>query len=590
MHYYRYVFCFLATLPFDASHSADNWKSRFPTPFEDSDGWETAEYDGAIEYYRRLAEANERVSLHTMGKTDSGHPLHLVLVTGSDNVDMDSVRRDARSVMLINNAIHPGESDGVDASMAFARDLAFDRDRYSQMLNKVIVAIIPLYNIGGALNRNTGTRANQNGPREYGFRGNGRNYDLNRDFIKCDTLNARSFARIFQSLDPDLFIDTHVSNGADYQHVMTTSQSQKDKLGMQLGAYLHETFEPRLFTGMQQAGFPTVPYVNSGGGPPEKGYPQFLETPRYSTGYAGLFQTMGYMTETHMLKPYPQRVAATRTFLDQAVALLADQGATIQQIRQRDRKAYPRQTRVPISWEVDETRPSLLEFQGFHATFIDSNVTPGKRLFYDRQQPFTRDIPYYNNYKVSKSIELPAGYLIPREWHSVIELMKLNSVEVQVLSEEARVDAEVYRIEEVGSRSTPYEGHYFHDTVTLSVTHEEYAARHGDVIIPIDQDRARYVVETLEPEAMDSLFRWNRFDTVLQRKEYYSPYVFESSAEAMLAADVELKKDFELRKTQDDQFAEDRQAQLNFLYQRSPHYEKSHRRYPVVRLRSLPPK
>ena len=588
MPHYRLLISLLAISIYHANVTAEDWKDNFQTPFETSDGWQTADYETAIRYYQRLATTCEQVTVHKMGKTDSGLPLHLVLITGDNPVDIDNVRSDARSVMLINNAIHPGEPDGVDASMAFARDLAFDAPRYAADLDKVIIAIIPIYNIGGALNRNTGTRANQNGPREYGFRGNGRNYDLNRDFIKCDTLNARSFAQIFHLLDPDLFIDTHVSNGADYQHVMTTSQSQKDKLGLQLGTYLHETFEPRLFEGMKQAGFPTIPYVNSGGRPPEQGFSQFLETPRYSTGYTGLFQTMGYMTETHMLKPYPQRVRATRKFLDLAMELLAAEGETIQKIRRHDRQTYHNQTRVPIAWEVDDNNPSRLEFHGYTAKHIDSKVTSGKRLLYDRQQPFIQNIPFFNNYKVSKSVKLPAGYLIPREWHSVIDLMDLNRVEMQVIEKDLQLDGEVYRIEAVESRSAPYEGHYFHDQVKLSVATEKLRLRPGDVIIPIHQDLARYVVETLEPAAMDSLFRWNRFDTILQQKEYFSPYIFENSAEQMLAADPQLVKELQSMKIKDEKFAKDSKAQLEFLYKRSKHYETSHRRYPIARLLSLP--
>ncbi len=588
MRHYLLLTCLLPIVPGSVHSVAKDWREQFQTPFEKSDGWETADYHSAIRFYQDLAKASQHVTISQMGKTDSGIPLHLVLIFGGNQLDLASVRRNDRSVMLVNNAIHPGESDGVDASMAFARDLAFDEQRYGAALNNVIVAIIPLYNIGGALNRNAATRANQNGPREYGFRGNGRNYDLNRDFIKCDTRNARSFAQIFHLLDPDLFIDTHVSNGADYQHVMTTSQSQKDKLGQQLGKYLQEIFEPRLFERMKQAGLPTVPYVNSGGRPPEQGFSQFLETPRYSTGYTGLFQTMGYMTETHMLKPYPQRVNTTREFLNQAVELLAAEGGTIQQIRQKDRDAYHRQTQAAIAWEVDLNQPSRLEFHGYESEYIDSNVTPGKRLFYDRKKPFVRNILFFNNYRVSRSVSLPAGYLIPREWHSVIDLMKLNLVEVQVVERDTQLKAEVYRIEEVESRSTPYEGHYFHDTVTLSVAPEKFRARAGDCILPIHQDRARYVVETLEPAAMDSLFRWNRFDTILQQKEYFSPYVFENSAEEMLAADPQLQKEFNTRRKADAQFAADRNVQLEFLYKRSKHYEKSHRRYPVVRLLNLP--
>ncbi len=568
--------------------AADVHKTEFPTPFERSDGWDTATYESGMQYYAKLAGASQRVTVHTMGNTDSGQPLSIVLITDENHIEPADVSKDTRTVMLINNAIHPGESDGVDASMAFARDIVCDGEAYDKLLKDVIVAIIPFYNIGGALNRNSGTRANQNGPREYGFRGNGRNYDLNRDFLKCDTLNARSFAEVFHLLDPDFFIDTHVSNGADYQHVMTTSQSQKDKLGLSLGQYMHTKFEPMLFTAMSGAGYPTIPYVNAGGSPPENGFDQFLETPRYSTGFAGLFHAMGYMTETHMLKPYPQRVAATRVFFDAALTLLAKEGKHIQLLRQRDRSTYYQQEYVPIAWEVDRNHPARLEFHGYEASQVPSSVTGGTRLFYDRNKPFVRQIPYFNKYRVAESVKLPAGYLIPREWHTVIGLMKVNSVAMRVIKTPASVPAETYRIDNVKSRTTPYEGHFFHDAVELTTETEQIGLREGDVVVPIDQDRARYVVEALEPKAMDSLFRWNRFDSVLQQKEYFSPYVFEKTAEKLLAENRALREAFNSRKQADVEFASDRRAQLNFLYKRSKNYEKSHRRYPIARLLSLP--
>ncbi|MEM7314735.1 MAG: M14 family zinc carboxypeptidase [Planctomycetota bacterium] len=564
------------------------WRTRFETPFEKGDGWDSADYRSAIEFYRDLASESPLVTISEMGKTDSGFPLHLVLVARDQKENGKQLRHDPRSIMLINNAIHAGEPDGVDASMAFVRDLAYDEQRFGKILEDVIVAVIPVYSIGGALNRNSGTRANQNGPREYGFRGNARNYDLNRDFVKCDTLNARSFASIFQLLDPDLFIDTHVSNGADYQHVMTTSHSQKDKLGLKLGTYLHEVFEPKLFGQLRERGLHTIPYVNSGGDPPDKGFPQFLETPRYSTGFAALFQTMGFMTETHMLKPYPQRVEATGEFLRAAVELLAIEGNRIQEIREQDRGAYYRQTLAPLQWEVDWENPSKLEFHGYEANVIESRVTSGQRLRYDRNKPYVRDIRYFNNYTASQRVKLPAGYVIPRQWRNVIELMEINQVEHRVVDKAMNVSVEAYRIEDVKSRATPYEGHHFHDVVKLSTSREEMVVRPGDVIVPIKQDRARYVVEMLEPQAVDSLFRWNFFDTILQRKEYFSPYVFEDAAEKMLAEDPKLRSDFESRKRDDEQFASDPKTQLQYLYQRSAHYEKAHRRYPVARLLTLP--
>ena len=297
---------------------------------------------------------------------------------------------------------------------------------------------------------------------------------------------------------------------------------------------------------------------------------------------------MGYMTETHMLKPYPQRVAATRAFFDASLKLLAQEGKSIQLLRQKDRDTYRRRESAPIAWEVDRNHPARLEFHGYEASQVPSTVTGGTRLFYDRDKPFVRNIPYFNEYKVTQSVTLPAGYLIPREWHTVIDLMETNSIVMRIVNTPVTVPAETYRIDSFQSKTTPYEGHFFHDTVELTTVKETINLREGDVIIPMDQDRARYVVEALEPQAMDSLFRWNRFDSVLQQKEYFSPYVFEKTAEKLLADNQALREEFTARKNSDPVFAADRRAQLTFLYQRSANYEKSHRRYPIARLMKLP--
>lgn len=581
------LFFFIAAISCQAASAFDEPTDPLATPFEIGDGNDSADYDSAIDFYRRLSNKSANVRIDEAGLTDSGKPLHLVLVSSDSDFDVGSNRRKGRSVLLINNGIHPGETDGIDASMAFVRDLTIASDEVRRQWEHVLIAIIPVYNIGGALNRNSGTRANQNGPREYGFRGNARNYDLNRDFIKCDTRNARSFAKIFHRLDPDLLIDTHVTNGADYQHVMTTTHSQKDKLGGQLGAFFAKTFEPAIFADMESVGFPTIPYVNSGGSPPDEGFPQFLDSPRYSTGYAALFQTMGFMTETHMLKPYPQRVAATQAFLDSSLKQLAEHGEEIQTIRQSDRTNYHQQQSLPISWQLDRNNPSRLTFMGYEASHIASKVTPGNRLFYDRTMPFTKDIIYYNSYVPKQTVVPAAGYLIPAGWHDVMALMKLNKVEMSIVTEAIEVHGEQYTIADFTSGTSPYEGHFMHREIKLSKADVTVTAQPGDAIIRLPQQHARYAVEALEPAATDSLFRWNYFDTILQRKEHFSSYVFEESAAKMLQKDKKLRDRFEDRKSSDSEFAASRRAQLQWLYERSKHAEKAFRSYPVIRLKNV---
>ncbi len=219
-------------------------------------------------------------------------------------------------VILINNGIHPGEPDGIDASMMLVRDIVVGK---LQLANNIALAIIPVYNIGGCLNRNAFSRANQNGPKEYGFRGNAQNLDLNRDFTKNDSKEAKAFAQIFHLLDPDILIDNHVSDGADYQHTMTLLTTQYDKLGDNLGAWLKNNFEPQLYKGMAEKKWDMTPYVNFETETPDKGMEMFYDPPRYSSGYAALFQTIGFVPETHMLKPFKERVLSTYALMQTVI-------------------------------------------------------------------------------------------------------------------------------------------------------------------------------------------------------------------------------------------------------------------------------
>ena len=287
------------------------------TPFELSGKKETTTYPAAIAYYQNLVKGCPEAKLLSYGSTDFGKPLHLLVLSKDKVFDPAAIRKSNKRILLINNGIHPGEPEGIDASMMLARDLI----KGNKIPKNVVIAIIPLYNIDGSFNRTGTSRANQNGPVAYGFRGNSKNLDLNRDFIKTDSKNSAAFQLIFNTWQPEIFVDTHTSNGADYQYVMTLIPTQKDKLNGILSNYLTQTLVPGLYSRMEQQGYPMIPYVNSIGETPESGITGFIESPRYSTGYTTLHNTIGFMPETHMLKSYDLRVDATYKLL-QAPALL----------------------------------------------------------------------------------------------------------------------------------------------------------------------------------------------------------------------------------------------------------------------------
>jgi hypothetical protein len=556
---------------------------QYQTRFEASGGKQTPTYQEGIDFYKLLAKDFPQIQITEKGLTDSGKPLHLVLYSKNEIFDIKKLKSQQKAILFINNAIHPGESDGVDASMLLLRDIAVNPKKFPELEN-VVLAIIPFYNIGGTLNRNSTTRTNQEGPEEYGFRGNARNYDLNRDFIKNDTRNARSFAAIFHELDPDLFADTHVSNGADYQYVMTLDYAQKDKLGGKLGQFNDRVFLPYMYKHLKESGFEATPYVNSWGQTPDKGFVQFPDWPRYSTGYAALFHTIGVMTETHMLKPYDKRVASTYAYLLGNIKFLARNRKELLRLRKETKESVKTQEKFAVTWQVNKDKNTQIEFKGYEPEYIPSKVSGAQRLHYNRSKPFTKKIPFYDTYAPLDEVTKPVAYVIPQGWYNVIDLLKLNRVEVKQLEKDTEMEVETYYIDSSQTSKQPFEGHYWHTDVTLRTEKQKIAFKQGDWYIPVNQWTNRYIVETLEPKGVDSFFKWNFFDTILQSKEHYSGYVFEDLAAELLSKDAALRAKLQQKRKSDPEFAKNGNAQLDFIYNNSPYREKEYMRYPVFRV------
>lgn len=552
--------------------------STLLTPYERGNGNQTATYAETIAYYQLLAHKfTTHARLIEAGKTDVGKPLHIFAI--SNDGDFRPNRPDRR-VVLINNGIHPGEPEGIDASMLLARNLLTTQ---KHLLANTLVIIIPVYNIDGMLNRTAYSRANQNGPEHYGFRGNARNLDLNRDFIKCDSRNAKSFVELFQYWQPDVFIDTHTSNGADYPYTMTLISTQHNKLGGKLGKYLHTTFEPLLYENMRTKGEEMCPYVMSFNETPESGIFEFLETPRYSSGYAALFQTLAFVPETHMLKAYTPRVNATLKLLDSFLEIVATEGETIANLRKQDREAVKTQTEFPIRWQLDTTQHRKLKFKGYTAEHKPSGVSGLPRLYYNRDRPFEKDILFYNQYRPTLTVRKPYAYLVPQAWEEVIQRLQLNGVVMKRLTKDMIIEVEAYRILN-NPVTTPYEGHYVHNKIELTKANEKIQYHAGDYVIIMDQIANRYIVEVLEPQSNDSFFAWNFFDSILMQKEYYSSYVFEDLANELLDKNPSWRVELENHCAQDMGMVDNAYAQLDWVYKKSDYYEKTHRRYPVSRL------
>lgn len=540
----------------------------------------TYTYTEAIETYKELAKTSpEFCTIKEVGQSDYGEPIHLFILNKSGEFDQKAFRE--KPVLLLNNAIHPGEPCGVDASIQLVKNLL---NTSKKIPENVIIAIIPIYNIGGAQNRGCCSRANQNGPEMYGFRGNSKNLDLNRDFIKADSKNTLAFYRIFHLLKPSVFIDAHTSNGADYQHKMTLITSQLNKMTPRLAEYVKSKLNPYLFEKMKADSLPMVPYVHTLNKIPDNGILDYLETPRYSTGYTNLFNTISYVTEAHMLKPYPERVLATLTFLQHTVAFMNENAEELKKLKQKANTDCIAHSQLALNWKLDTTQFEFIDFKGYTAEYQKSKVTKIDRLCYNRKKPFTKKVKYFNHYTSNTFVTVPTYYAIPQSWDAIVYLLKANDIDVFQLNEPIAINSESYYITSYQTTKTPFEGHYLHYDVDVLAVEKPILYRKGDYIIPVKNEALRFIVETLEPQAPDSYFAWNYFDAILQQKEWFSPYVFEDEAYEMLKNDPELHQEFKLKRESDSSFASNDFAQLYFLYKRSSHYEKTHNLYPITRI------
>ena len=543
----------------------------------------------AIEAYSTLAEQHDEARLRVSGTTDVGKPLHTFIISRDRLFEPGEVHRAGKRVVFINNGIHPGESCGIDASIELAMKLLSGEPGYREMLDHTVVVMVPVFNIGGALNRSPFNRANQNGPEEHGFRGNARNLDLNRDFVKMDSRNAASLARLLTDWKPDLLLDTHSTNGADIPYTVTLISTHPLQLEKPQARFLEQTLLPELYGAMEETPYPAIPYSHGYWSTPEEGIFGGIQYPRYLCGYASFLNTFSFTVEIHMFKPYPDRVKATRITLEEMLKLVNRHHEELAGIREKSEQLRSERREFVLQWEMDTTRYDLWNYTGYRAKYRVSDLTGQRQLYYDRDDIWQEEVPYYTYFNPVIRVTAPRYYIVPQAWRHVIDRLEWSGIRMERLPSDTVLEVEAYYIEEFETTERPYNGHYWHSDVKVRKEVQPVQLYQGDVIVPLDQPASALIVQMLEPQGYDSFFSWNFFDAVLSRKEYFSPYIFESKARQLLDADPEMREAFEQKKAKDEAFASSGYAQLQWIYFRSPYSEKTYRRYPVYRLNRAAP-
>ena len=549
------------------------------------DGNTTPTYHELIEMYKELADEHAEIELYSMGESDYGLPIYVCVLNGAQDSLKTFEKARSSTTLMVNNGIHPGEPDGINACLIWINDWIKAGKKTE---NLPVIGIIPAYNVGGMLNRSSSSRANQEGPEEYGFRGNAQNLDLNRDFIKMDSKNMFAFAKIFHALDPDAFIDTHVSNGADYQYTLTYIASVRERMAPSMAELTHDEFIPFMSQSLNEQEIDMISYVNLVDDVPEKGMTIFNDLPRYAMGYAALFNTMSFTIETHMLKSFQNRTQATLSFLKCTIVWMSENSSRIEKARKDAFLSDAMTVDFPFDFQLTKQKDSIV-FKGYEHSYPISEVTGLKRLKYHRDRPFEKYIPLYKTYEPARTAVIPDYYVVGGQCTDVLERLRANGVEMKLYIRDGEYTAfEQFRVNTFKSGKKPYEGHFLHSDINVErvqlVAQFQPMLKEGDYLIPTNQRRRRFLVSVLEPEMPDSYFAWNFFDSYVQQKEYFSSYVFEDKAAELLAEDQELKDMFEKKKKEDEKFRENAWQQLYFIYKHSEFYEPTHNFLPIFRI------
>jgi len=400
-----------------------------------------------------------------------------------------------------------------------------------------------------------------------------------------DTENARSFARIFREWDPDVLLDTHTTNGSDHQYVITYLPAQHNSMPAPVGRFFKEKMIPAMYEKMATTPYELIPYAEYTNQSPESGITNYVQTPRYSTGYTLLFHTLTQMTENQCYKPYPDRVKSVYQFIVKLIEFTAENGDEILKVRAKSREEVKSQRVFALSYEPDTTLYETITFKGLDRGYDVSPLTGEPRLIYDYSKPFTTTIPFYDHFKPLLTVTAPDFYVVPQAWPEVIERLKINRINMQRLEKDTLLTVEVYYIENLKWGTRPNNGHFFHDN--FATRKEVQAIRYyaGDYLIPVNQESNYFIVNQLEPEGPDSYFRWNFFDECLEDREWFSPHpVLEDKIARFLSENPDARAKLDAAIEADPAMAGNRVAQMYFVYSRLGLANKWVNRYPVTRL------
>ncbi len=555
------------------------------THFEKSNQLESPDYENTLEYFQKFADSTPFVKIKTIGLTPQGRELKVIIVSKDKAFTPVQAKKTGKAIVLIQNGIHPGEVEGKDACMLLLREILITKEM-QHLLDNTILLIIPILNVDGHERVSPFNRPNQNGPKKMGWRTNALNLNLNRDYLKADTPEIKSFLKLFNDWLPDFMIDNHTTNGADYQYHVTYGIETHQNIDRGLLSFIDKKYLPYLINKVEADGFIIGPYMEFKSGTIESGILDLPSPPRLSHGYCAAQNRVCLLVETHSLKPFANRVFSTKSMMEHTLSFVNDNHKEIISVnrvadKQTIKNYLADKKKFPLVLSGNGKFDKFL-FKGFEWNDEYSEIT-GSAVRKYTNNPIEIEIPIFNKANSLKKIIVPAAYLIPQQFVKVIEVIKAHQINFSQIKTAKKIKVEKYRFKNIQFAPRPYEGRHL-PSFSCELFSEWAIIEPGTIVVPSNQRQLRVLVNLLEPDAPDSFVSWGFFNAFFERKEYAEAYVMEPVAKQMMKNDSELRSEFYKKLNEDEYFRNNEGERLDFFYKRSQFYDRGENIYPIMRL------
>jgi hypothetical protein len=557
------------------------------TFFEKTDYKNSPSYDETISYFKKFEEFSPHAKMVSFGKSPQERELECIIISKDKFFTPEEAKASGKPVVLIINSIHAGELEGKDASMLLLREILVTKEK-EHLIDNLVLIIVPIFNVDGHERRSPFNRINQDGPEEMGWRTTAQNLNLNRDWLKLDAPEMQSFIKFYSKWLPDFMIDSHTTNGADYQYTITYGIEKFQNVYSETANWIRNNFIPHFEKSVEAKGFLIAPYVGFKDNDLNKGIVDWVSPARLSTGYTAAQNRPSLLIETHMLKPFKERVFATKAGFETVLEFVnADPSFLVELNKRADNNSVSELMEqgkfFPLSYKGSEESVDFI-FKGIKSVTDSSIISGSKRTTYTGEK-FEMNIPFFNESYVTDSINAPEGYFLPAEWKQIADRMKIHGINIHELKKDTSIEVIRYKFKNVKFASASYESH---QTVTFETEtfKEKTTLPAGTYFIPSDQRCIKVIMYLLEPGSDDSFIRWGFFNSIFERKEYFERYVMEKIAGEMIKDDPSLLEEFNKKLLEDEEFANSPYARLNFFYERTPYFDKQWNLYPVMRLES----